>query len=163
MAVAAVLPGAQASIALLLLALVIDLVKRRDAEGTWQASHFSWRIRSVLWAGVLYIVTSLALAAFLVPGWIAWGLISLWFLYRIVKGMVRMSAGRADGAHPWRLNAQRSRLHLLQDRRREKSLRGRFYEDDELYRIPRHRPVGAGAFHDRAEATYPVDGSGDTR
>ena len=94
-AVAAVLPGAQVSIALLLIALVIDLVKRGDAAGTWQASHFSWRIRSVLWAGVLYLLTSWLWLLFLVPGWIAWALISLWFLYRIVKGMVRMNAGRA--------------------------------------------------------------------
>ncbi|RZI67025.1 MAG: hypothetical protein EOP80_18710 [Variovorax sp.] len=99
-AIGAVLPGAQASIALLLIALVIDLVKRDDAAGTWQASHFSWRIRSVLWAGVLYIVTSPLWLLLLVPGWIAWALISLWFLYRIVKGMVRMNASRsmeADG------------------------------------------------------------------
>lgn len=94
-AVAAVLPGAQVSIALLLIALVIDLVKRDDAVGTWQASHFSWRIRSVLWAGVLYLLTSWLWLLLLVPGWIAWALISLWFLYRIVKGMVRMNAGRA--------------------------------------------------------------------
>lgn len=99
-AIGAVLPGAQASIALLLIALVIDLVKRDDAAGTWQASHFSWRIRSVLWAGVLYLVTSPLWLLLLAPGWIAWALISLWFLYRIVKGMVRMNAGRsmeADG------------------------------------------------------------------
>ncbi len=57
-AVAAVLPGAQVSVFLLLIALVIDLVKRDEAAGTWQASHFSWRIRSVLWAGVLYLLTS---------------------------------------------------------------------------------------------------------
>ena len=94
-AVAAVLPGEQVSIALLLIALVIDLVKRGDAAGTWQASHFSWRIRSVLWAGVLYLLTSWLWLLFFVPGWIAWGLISLWFLYRIVKGMVRMNAGRS--------------------------------------------------------------------
>jgi uncharacterized membrane protein len=93
-AIGAVLPGAQASIVLLLIALVIDLVKRDDAAGTWQASHFSWRIRSVLWAGVLYVLTSWLWLLFLVPGWIAWALISLWFLYRIVKGMVRMNAGR---------------------------------------------------------------------
>ena len=93
-AVAAVLPGAQVSILLLLIALVIDLVKRDDAAGTWQASHFSWRIRSVLWAGVLYLLTSWLWLLLLVPGWIAWALISLWFLYRIVKGMVRMNAGR---------------------------------------------------------------------
>ncbi|MDP9898548.1 DUF4870 family protein [Variovorax ginsengisoli] len=94
-AVGAVLPGAQASIVLLLIALVIDLVKRSDAAGTWQASHFSWRIRSVLWAGVLYLLTSWLWLLFLVPGWIAWGLISLWFLYRIIKGMVAMNAGQS--------------------------------------------------------------------
>ena len=93
-AVGAVLPGAQASVVLLLIALVIDLVKRDDARGTWQKSHFSWRIRSVLWAGILYVLTSWLWLLFLVPGWIAWGLISLWFLYRILKGMVRMNAGR---------------------------------------------------------------------
>ncbi|MFZ3140818.1 DUF4870 family protein [Polaromonas sp.] len=94
-AVAAVLPGAQVSIALLVIALVIDLVKRGDAANTWQASHFSWRIRSVLWAGVLYLLTSWLWLLFIIPGWIAWGLISVWFLYRIVMGMVRMNAGRS--------------------------------------------------------------------
>lgn len=94
-AVAAVLPGAQVSVALLLIALVIDLVKRSDAVNSWQASHFSWRIRSVLWAGVLYLLTAWLWLLFLIPGWIAWGLISVWFLYRIVKGMVRMNGGRS--------------------------------------------------------------------
>ena len=94
-AIGAVLPGAQASIALLLIALIIDLVKRDDAAGTWQASHFSWRIRSVLWAGVLYVATLPLWLLLLAPGWIAWAIISVWFLYRIVKGMVRMNAGQA--------------------------------------------------------------------
>lgn len=98
-AIGAVLPGAQASVVLLVIALVIDLVKRSDAEGTWQASHFSWRIRSVLWAGVLYILTSWLWLLFLIPGWIAWGLISLWFLYRIVKGMLAMSSGKSMEPH----------------------------------------------------------------
>jgi uncharacterized membrane protein len=93
-AVGAVLPGAQASIGLLLIALVIDLVKRDDAVGTWQESHFAWRIRSVLWAGLAYLVTSPLWLLLLLPGWIAWALISLWFLYRIIKGMVRMNAGQ---------------------------------------------------------------------
>ena len=93
-AVGAVMPGAQPGVALLIIALVIDLVKKGDAEGTWQASHFSWRISTVLWAGVLYVVTAPLWLFFLLPGWIAWGLISIWFLYRIVKGMVRMNAGK---------------------------------------------------------------------
>ena len=93
-AVAAVVPGAQVSIALLIIALVLDLVKKDDAAGTWQASHFSWRIRSVLWAGVLYVVTFPLFLLFYLPGAIAWAIISIWFLYRIVLGMVRMNAGR---------------------------------------------------------------------
>lgn len=97
-AVAAVLPGAQASALLLVIALVIDLVKRGDAEGTWQANHFSWRIRTVIWAGVLYVVTAPLWLLFVLPGWIAWALISLWFLYRIVRGMLAMSKNRAVDA-----------------------------------------------------------------
>lgn len=93
-AVAAVVPGAQVGIGILLVALVIDLVKKSDAAGTWQASHFSWRIRSVLWAGVLYLVTSPLFLLLLVPGMIAWAIISIWFLYRVVKGMVRMNASQ---------------------------------------------------------------------
>ena len=93
-AVAAVVPGAQVSIGLLVIALVLDLVKKDDAVGSWQASHFSWRIRSVLWAGVLYVVTFPLFLLFYLPGAIAWAIISIWFLYRIVLGMVRMNAGR---------------------------------------------------------------------
>ena len=97
-AVGAVMPGAQPGVALLIIALVIDLVKKGDAEGTWQASHFSWRISTVLWAGVLYVVTAPLWLFFVLPGWIAWGLISIWFLYRIVRGMVAMNKGQAiDG------------------------------------------------------------------
>ena len=94
-AVAAVVPGAQPSIALLVIALIIDLVKRGDAEGSWMANHFSWRIRSVIWAGILYLVTAPLWLLFFVPGWIAWTVISIWFLYRIVRGMVAMNRNQA--------------------------------------------------------------------
>ncbi len=90
-AVTAVIPGAQVSVLVLVIALVIDLVKRADAKGTWHESHFSWRLRSVIWAGILYVVTAPLWLLFLLPGWIAWCLISIWFLYRIVRGMVAMN------------------------------------------------------------------------
>ena len=93
-AVGAVLPSAQPGIALLIVALIIDLVKRDEAAGTWQASHFSWRIRSVIWAAILYVVTIPLWLLLFVPGWIAWCVISIWFLYRIVRGMVNMNANR---------------------------------------------------------------------
>jgi uncharacterized membrane protein len=94
-AVSAVVPGAQVGAGLLVVALIIDLVKKGDAEGTWQASHFSWRIRSVIWAGVLYVITIPLWLLLVLPGMVAWVVISIWFLYRIVKGMVRMNASQA--------------------------------------------------------------------
>ena len=91
-AVGAVLPGVQGSVLLLLVAFALDMWKRDEARGSWQESHFSWRIRSVLWAGGLYLVTAPLWLLLFVPGWIAWALISLWFLYRIVRGWLNLSS-----------------------------------------------------------------------
>jgi uncharacterized membrane protein len=91
-AVAAVMPGAQASVALLIVAFVIDLAKKDSALGSWQESHFRWRIRTVLWAAGLYLVTAPLWFLFLLPGWLAWTVISIWFLYRIVRGWMNLNA-----------------------------------------------------------------------
>jgi uncharacterized membrane protein len=93
-AIGALLPGVQASIVLLIVAVIVDLVKRDEAAGTWQASHFSWRLRSVLWCGILYVVTIPLWFLFVIPGWIAWCAISIWFLYRIVRGWLAMNDRR---------------------------------------------------------------------
>ncbi len=97
-AVAALVPGGQVSPILLIVALIIDMVKRADAEGTWHASHFRWRIRTVVIAALLYAITVPLWFLFLVPGWVAWLLISIWFLYRIITGMVNMNKGLPIGA-----------------------------------------------------------------
>ena len=93
-AVGAVVPGFQPSTLLLIAAFILDLVKKDAAIGTWQESHFTWRIRSVLWAAGLYLVTS-PLWLLIIPGWIAWGMISVWFLYRVVRGWLALSDRKA--------------------------------------------------------------------
>ena len=90
-AVAAVLPGAQVSVFLLIAAFILDLVKRDEAAGSCQESHFRWRIRSGIWAAVLYVVTFPLWLLLFVPGWIAWGVISIWFLYRVVRGWLALN------------------------------------------------------------------------
>jgi len=92
-AVGALIPGGQFGPVLLLAALLLDFVKRGDAEGTWHASHFSWRIRTVVIAGLLYLLTAPLWLLLVLPGWVAWFCISLWFLYRIVTGLVAMNKG----------------------------------------------------------------------
>lgn len=89
-AVAAVIPGTQVGVGLLLVAMMIDWVKKPDAEGTWLHSHFAWRLRSVIWAGVLYVVTTPLWLLLFIPGWIAWCVISLWLVYRILRGVACM-------------------------------------------------------------------------
>lgn len=93
-AVGAVLPGVQASVLLLVIAVIVDLIKRDEARGTWQATHFSWRLRSVLWSGILYVVTFPLWFVFVVPGYLAWIAISIWFLYRVVRGWLAMNDRR---------------------------------------------------------------------
>jgi len=92
-AVAALIPGAQLGPLLLVVALVLDWTQRPRAEGTWHASHFRWRIRTVLVAAGLYLVTAPLWLFFLLPGWLAWMVISVWFLVRIVSGLMRMNKG----------------------------------------------------------------------
>ena len=94
-AVGAVIPSFQPGIALLIVAFIIDMVKKDDAAGSWQESHFRWRIRSVLWAGGLYLLTAPLWLLVLVPGWIAWTAISIWFLYRVIRGWMNLNAGVA--------------------------------------------------------------------
>jgi uncharacterized membrane protein len=92
-AIGCLVPGGQLGPVLLGVALVIDMVKRSDAVGTWHASHFRWRIRTVVIAALLYAVTAPLWFLFIFPGWIAWTAISVWFLYRIITGMVNMNKG----------------------------------------------------------------------
>jgi uncharacterized membrane protein len=96
-AVGAIIPGGQFGPVLLIAALILDMVNRDRAEGTWHASHFRWRIRTVLIAAGLYLLTAPLWALFLVPGWIAWTAISIWFLYRIVTGFMAMNRGQDIG------------------------------------------------------------------
>ena len=93
-AIGAVIPGVQPSVLLLVAAFILDLVKRDDARGSWHESHFRWRIRSVLWAAGLYLVTIPLWFLLVLPGWIAWFCISVWFIYRVVKGWLALNDRR---------------------------------------------------------------------
>lgn len=96
-AVCAVIPGLEPSMLLLLLALILDLVKRSDAVGTWQESHFKWRIASVGWACFWYVITLPLYFPLYFPGKLAWFVVSVWFLIRIVRGMVAMNQEKQIG------------------------------------------------------------------
>jgi uncharacterized membrane protein len=97
-AVATLIPGGQFGLPLLIVALIIDVLRQEDSFGTWHASHFRWRIRSVIFAGLAYLLTFPLFLLLYFPGAIAWAVISLWFLYRIVTGFMAMNKGQEIGA-----------------------------------------------------------------
>ena len=71
---------------------------------------------------------------FIVPGWIAWGVISIWFLYRVVRGWMCLNDNTPMPMPDMEaaMTSARPELHLLQDRGRPDPGR-KVYEDDELF------------------------------
>jgi uncharacterized membrane protein len=90
---------------LAIIAMIIGLVKRDDVRGTWLDSHYEYMSRTFWW-GILWAV--LAWGAFWVLGvltlgigmavlWILPVIVLVWYLYRVIKGWLRLNENRAVG------------------------------------------------------------------
>lgn len=80
-----------------LVSFLLCLVKRQDVRGTLLESHFTWIIRTFLWS-VAAVVACIILTLTIVGIPLAWLLgiaVSIWSIYRIVIGWIRLSEGRA--------------------------------------------------------------------
>ncbi len=68
--------------------LIIAYVKRGDASGTWLESHFRWQIRTFWFALLMTIIAWLLIftAIGALVGLPMLILITLWLIYRIVRG-----------------------------------------------------------------------------
>ena len=68
------------------IAIILNYAKRDDLPNRFYASHFRWQARS-FWFTLLWLLLSAPLwALFVFPGWGAWFLIGLWYLYRFIRG-----------------------------------------------------------------------------
>lgn len=83
---------------LTIIALIINYVKRDDARGTVWESHMNWMISTCWWTLFWIIVT---LAPIVILSVVSMGLLSflfvipiLWYLYRMIKGLLRALDGR---------------------------------------------------------------------
>ena len=78
-----------------IIAVVLNYVKRGETRGTWLESHFRWQIRT-FWFGMLWVCLCL-LALVLTLGigilvlWIPLAFVTIWFLYRIGRGWMRLN------------------------------------------------------------------------
>lgn len=78
-----------------IVAVVLNYLKRRSARGTWLESHYDWQIRT-FWFAILWVVIAIVLTLTVVGIPIALAIliaITLWLVYRIARGWLRLSAG----------------------------------------------------------------------
>ena len=77
-----------------LIAVILNYVKRGDVRGTWLESHFRWQIRTfwygLLWVGLcgIFIVMTLGIGLLIV--WIPLIVVTVWFIYRVVRGWLAL-------------------------------------------------------------------------
>ena len=77
-----------------IIAVIMNYIKRGEAQGTWLESHFRWQLRT-FWFGLLWVVLCglfvlLTLGIGLLIVWLPLGLMSIWLVYRIVRGWLAL-------------------------------------------------------------------------
>lgn len=84
-----------------IIAVIMNYVRRHEAQGTWLESHFRWQIRTfwfaLLWMMVTVVVSGPLLLAFLlglIPLLLGFGLIGLWVIYRVARGWMALRNGQ---------------------------------------------------------------------
>ena len=77
-----------------IIAVIVNYVKRSEVRGTWLDSHFRWQIRT-FWFGLLwvmlcavFVVATLGIG--LLIAWLPLALVGIWFVYRILRGWLRL-------------------------------------------------------------------------
>ncbi len=79
-----------------IIAVILNYVKRGEVRGTWLESHFLWQIRT-FWYGLLWVVLCIALVVLtlgigVIVVWVPLILLTVWFIYRIARGWLRLGA-----------------------------------------------------------------------
>jgi uncharacterized membrane protein len=79
-----------------IIAVILNYVKRGDARGTWLDSHFRWQIRTfwfgLLWVLLCVLVVVLTLGIGIVLVWLPLAFVTIWLVYRIARGWLRLGA-----------------------------------------------------------------------
>lgn len=72
-----------------IVAIVLNYIKRDDAQGTWLESHIRWQISTFWWSLVWLVVGWVAWL--ILAGWLVWGVAGIWYIYRIAKGWLNLN------------------------------------------------------------------------
>jgi uncharacterized membrane protein len=77
-------------------AVVLNYVKRGDARGSWVESHYRWQIRT-FWFALLWFVIGWAMIVTIIGALVGIPVLialTVWLIYRIARGWMRLSDRR---------------------------------------------------------------------
>ena len=81
-----------------IVAVILNYVKRSQVRGTWLDSHFRWQLRTfwfgLLWVSLCALFVILTLGVGILIAWLPLAFVSVWFVYRIVRGWLALRDGR---------------------------------------------------------------------
>ncbi len=79
-----------------LLAVLLNLLKRREVAGTWLESHFRWQIRTFVFTALWLVVYGLLIITLIgIPiAWALIGILGLWVSYRVIRGWLALADER---------------------------------------------------------------------
>jgi len=79
---------------LAVIALVVNYLRRADTHNPAYAVHHGYMIRTFWWTVGWLVLTSPLYLLFLIPGLVAQGIVGLWYLYRCLRGWMRLAENR---------------------------------------------------------------------
>jgi len=77
------------------LALILNYIRRSDEGDALYVMHHNYMIATFWWTLLWLVVTGPLWLLLVAPGWIAYSLIGLWYIYRCIRGWLRFNDGRA--------------------------------------------------------------------
>jgi len=77
-------------------AVLIGAITRDTVRGTYLESHYAWLARTFWWGlawlvvgTVVFTVTIIGILLLFIP----WTLLTIWYLYRVIRGWLRLNDG----------------------------------------------------------------------
>lgn len=80
-----------------LLAVIVGAITRDSVRGSWVETHYAYLLSTFLW-GILWLVVLTIVFVVTLIGmlflWLPWGVLTIWYLYRVIRGWLRLNDGR---------------------------------------------------------------------
>ena len=86
---------------LAVIAIILGMARREGVRGTFLDSHFSWLSRTfwwgMLWVAICAVVTAVLFVTIIgwIVVWVPFTILFIWYLYRVIKGWLRLNDGLA--------------------------------------------------------------------